>query len=63
MSRKTLKALFHMGVKEYKEEYERRFNDENTIHLPVKIGENPAFICQTPEIYKRIIAVERLDKD
>jgi len=63
MSRKTLKALFHMGVKEYKEEYERRFNDENTIHLPVNIGENPAFICQTPEIYKRIIAVERLDKD
>lgn len=63
MSRKTLKALFHMGVKEYKEEYERRFNDENTIHLPVSIGENPAFICQTPEIYKRIIAVERLDKD
>lgn len=63
MSRKTLKALFHMGVKEYKEEYERRFNDENTIHLSVSIGENPAFICQTPEIYKRIIAVERLDKD
>lgn len=62
MSRKTLKALFHMGVKEYKEEYERRFNDENTIHLPVKIGENPAFICQTPEIYKQIIEIERLDK-
>lgn len=63
MSRKTLKALFHMGVKEYKEEYERRFNDENTIHLSVNIGENPAFICQIPELYKRIIAVERLDKN
>lgn len=63
MSRKTLKALFHMGVKEYKEEYERRFNDENTIHLSVNISENPAFICQTPELYKRIIAVERLDKN
>ena len=62
MSRKTLKALFHMGAKEYKSEYERRFNDENTIHLPVNIGENPAFICQTPEIYKQIIAIERLDK-
>lgn len=62
MSRKTLKALFHMGVKEYKEEYERRFNDENTIHLPINIGENPAFICQTPEIYKQIIEIERLDK-
>lgn len=62
MSRKTLKALFHMGVKEYKEEYERRFNDENTIHLSVNIGENPAFICQTPDIYKQIIEIERLDK-
>lgn len=62
MSRKTLKALFHMGVKDYKEEYERRFNDEDTIHLPVNIGENPAFICQTPEIYKRIINIARLDK-
>lgn len=52
-----------MGVKEYKEEYERRFNDENTIHLSVNISDNPAFICQTPELYKRIIAVERLDKN
>ena len=62
MSRKTLKALFHMGVKEYKEEYESRFNSGDTIHLPVSIGNNSAFICQTPEIYKRIIAIERLDK-
>lgn len=63
MSRKTLKALFHMDVKDYKEEYEYRFNDENTIHLPVNIGDNTAFICQTPEIYKRIISIERLDKN
>ena len=63
MSRKTLKALFHMGVKDYKEEYEYRFNDENTIHLSVNIGDNTAFICQTPEIYKRIISIERLDKN
>ena len=62
MSRKTLKALFHMGAKEYKEEYESRFNSGDTIHLPVSVGNNPAFICQTPEIYKRIIAIERLDK-
>ena len=62
MSRKTLKALYHMGTNEYKEEYERRFNDENTIHLSVNIGGNRAFICQTPEMYKQIIAIERLDK-
>jgi len=62
MPKKPLKVLFHMGVKEYKEEYERRFNDEYTILLPVKIGDNSAFICQTHEILKRIIAIERLDK-
>lgn len=62
MSRKTLKALFHMGTKEYKAEYENRFNDENTIHLSLSIGDNPAFICQTPDIYKTIISIERLDK-
>ena len=62
MSRKTLKALFHMGAKEYKTEYESRYNAEDTIHLSVNIGENAAFICQTPEIYKQIISIERLDK-
>ena len=62
MSRKTLKSLFHMGAKEYKTEYESRFNAEDTIHLSVNIGENAAFICQTPEIYKQIISIERLDK-
>ena len=62
MSRKTLKSLFHMGTNDFKEEYERRFNDENTIHLPVNIGDSPAFICQTPEIYKQIISIQRLDK-
>ncbi len=62
MSRKTLKALFHMGVKEYKTEYVNRYNAEDTIHLSVNIGENAAFICQTPKIYKQIISIERLDK-
>lgn len=51
-----------MGVKEYKTEYESRYNAEDTIHLSVNIGENAAFICQTPEIYKQVISIERLDK-
>ncbi len=51
-----------MGANEYKTEYESRYNDDETIHLSVNIGENAAFICQTPEIYKQIISIERLDK-
>ena len=62
MSRKTLKALFHMGAKEYKEEYNSRYNADTTIHLNVTIGNDSAFICQTPEIYKQIISIERMDK-
>ncbi len=62
MSRKNLKTLFHMNLAEYKNEYNRRFNDEDTIHLPINIGEYSAFICQTPEIYKMIINIERIDK-
>ena len=62
MSRKTLKALFHMGAKEYKEEYNSRYNADTTIHLNVTIGNDADFICQTPEIYKQIISIERLDK-
>ena len=62
MSRKTLKALFHMDTKAYKEEYERRFNNEDTIHLSVKIGDEQAFICQTPAIFNQILSIERLDK-
>ncbi|MBR1527866.1 MAG: Fic family protein [Oscillospiraceae bacterium] len=62
MARKTLKTLFHMGSGIYKEEYQHRFQDEDTLHLPVMIGENQAFICQTPEVYRKIIAIERTDK-
>lgn len=62
MSRKTLKALFHMSGSKYKEEYERRFNDEDTIHLPIKIGNEQAFICRTPDIYEQILRIERIDK-
>ncbi|WP_295092527.1 Fic family protein [Ruminococcus sp.] len=62
MSRKTLKALFHMGAKEYKDEYNNRYNADTTIHLNVTIGNDSAFICQTPEIYKQIISIERMDK-
>lgn len=62
MSRKTLKALFHMGAKEYKDEYNNRYNADTTIHLNVTIVNDSAFICQTPEVYKQIISIERIDK-
>ena len=62
MPEKPLRTIFHIDEKEYKLEYERRYNNSNALHLNVNIGEYPAFICQTPEIFKQIISIERLDK-
>ncbi len=62
MPEKPLRIIFYMNEKEYKQEYERRYNDSNALHLNVNIGDYPAFICQTPEIFKQIISIERLDK-
>ena len=63
MARKNLKTLFHMEPSTYREEYERRFQDADTIHLKVNVAGNEAFICETPAIYKRIISIIRLDRD
>ncbi len=59
MSQKTLYKLFYSDPYAYEAEYERRFNDENTIHLDIDIGEHSAFICQTPELLRLIISIER----
>lgn len=59
MDKKPLKKLFHISKEAYKSEYEKRFNDEDTIHLDIEISGNPAFICQTKEMFGSIISIER----
>lgn len=59
MDKKTLKKLFHIDKEAYKSEYEKKFNDEDTIHLDIEISGNPAFICQTKEVFGSIISIER----
>ncbi len=63
MSAKTLYKLFYINKDKYKEEFEKRFNSNDTIHLNFNIGNNPAFFCQSPEIYKLIVSIERTDKE
>ncbi len=63
MSEKTLYKLFYIDKDKYKQEYEKRFNSDDTVHLDFSIGDNPAFFCQTPEIYKLIVSIERADKE
>lgn len=59
MGKKTLYKLFYADPSAFKAEYDKRFNDENTIHLDIKIGEHAAFICESAEIFKLIISIER----
>lgn len=61
-NKQSLYKLFHYDIESYKKEYERRFNDENTIHLDISVGGNPAFVCQTVDMYKTILSIEKTDK-
>lgn len=63
MGNYPLKKIFHINIQEYTKEYERRFNDNDTIHLNIEIGDNEAFVCQTTDIMKMIISIERTDKE
>ncbi|MDD6268664.1 MAG: Fic family protein [Oscillospiraceae bacterium] len=59
MGKKTLYKLFYADPSAFNAEYDKRFNDENTIHLDIKIGEHSAFVCESAEIFKLIISIER----
>lgn len=59
----SLKKLYHKNPEEYRKEYEKRFSDENTIHLDILIGKNPAFFCQTVTIYQQLLSIEKTDKE
>lgn len=61
-NKQSLYKLFHYDIESYKKEYDRRFNDENTIHLDMPIGGNPAFVYQTVDMYKTILSIEKTDK-
>ena len=63
MSQKTLYKLFYADPDLYQAEYERCFQDEHTIHLDIKIGEHPAFIFESAEIFKLIISIERTNNE
>ena len=59
MGKKTLYKLFYADPSSFNAEYDKRFHDENTIHLDIKIGEYTVFVCQSAEIFRLIISIER----
>ena len=58
----TLKKLYHIDKDKYRQEYEKRFCCEDTVHIDFYIGDNQAFVCQSVEILNLIISIERTDK-
>ena len=56
MKKMPLKKLFHIDREAYKSEYEKRFNDDDTVHLDIEISGNAAFLCQTKEMFGSIIS-------
>lgn len=61
-SKHMLKSIFHYDEEVYNAEYKRRFNDPDTIHLNIEINGNPAFICQTVDMYKTLYSIQTADK-
>lgn len=59
MKKMPLKKLFHIDREAYKSEYEKRFNDDDAVHLDIEISGNAAFLCQTKEMFGSIISIER----
>ena len=53
---KSLCKLFYADPQAYAAAYEKRFHDPDTVHLDLCIGENPAFFCQTTDLYRRMLS-------
>lgn len=62
MEYKPLTKLFYIDENQYKETFHERFSDKDTLHLDIEINGNKTFIVQTPELYKTIISIQRIDK-
>lgn len=63
MSYDSLYKLYYSNNSNYQEIYNQRFNSADTIKLDFYIANNQAFYVQTPQLFKNIIAIEKLDKD
>lgn len=58
-----LKSLYYDHKEEYEALYESRYNSSNCVHLNFIIGNNPAFFMETPELFKKVIEITRLNND
>lgn len=59
MKYKTLESCFHDPGMDEKAEYEKRFSQENTCHLALKIHDYPAFFTITSEVFQLCCEIQQ----
>lgn len=58
----ALSKLAYRGQDQYEQAYQDRFNSPYTQHIDIQIGDWPAFFVATPEIYTRMLSIQKTDK-
>lgn len=59
----SLLKIYHSDISNYNKLYESRFNSDFAIHLNFNIRNNQAFFIETPELMKKIISINKIDKN
>lgn len=63
MFQPILAKLYYADPELYEKEYARRLHAENTVHIDLPIGTNPAFVYPDYRMYEKIAAILRVDTD
>ena len=58
----TLSDLYYKDTAAYEEQYQARYNSENTVHLDFDVAGHQPFFVQTPEVYSILTDILRMNK-
>ena len=62
MEYKTLEKIYYSSPNDYEKIYLERYNGDYTHRLHFDIGGNKAFFIVTPDIQKKMLGIQRMDK-
>ena len=62
MEYKTLEKIYYSSPNDYEKIYLERYNGDYTHRLHFDIGGNKAFFIVTPDIQKKMLSIQRMDK-
>lgn len=59
----SLFKIYYKDKEHYEDIYTQRFNSEIAVHFNFTINGNQVFFLETPDLLKKVIDIERIDKD